>query len=271
MPQFYGEGGVPLRLACDPWAPAAAWRSQRERLGLWLASLPAPAWDGPTRCPLWDTTGLVRHLASGSLFLGYTLHMANDGVATTLLADFDPQESPRMAAELVGANTPDEARSSLTAADGDVAGELAVLDDRGWDAVAEAPPGHVPAYVAVSHLLWDSWIHEYDLMVPRGERPVSDLAETEIVAGYLAGLASVATGSTTPLDLRCSDPDIRIGLDMVGETREVNIGSAPRHAAVVEGSVLEVVDRATGRGGGQTRGDPRGLDLLDGLAKVLGG
>jgi Mycothiol maleylpyruvate isomerase N-terminal domain len=79
--QFYGDGGVQLRVDGGVEEPAIGWRSQRTRVRAWLDAVPDAEGNGPTRCELWDMTALVRHMASASQFLGYTLHEAARGTA----------------------------------------------------------------------------------------------------------------------------------------------------------------------------------------------
>lgn len=111
--QFYGGAGVPLRLDRDAGAPAVAWQSHRARLRTWLDAVPDSDWGGPTRCALWDMTALVRHLVSGSQFLGYTLHQANRGISTEVLQGFDTHLTVQADANRFGEMTSDTARGLL--------------------------------------------------------------------------------------------------------------------------------------------------------------
>jgi uncharacterized protein (TIGR03083 family) len=228
--QFYGGTGVPLCVHRDVGAPARAWRGHRQRLQDWLASVPDAEWGGPTRCSLWDMTALVRHLVSGSQFLGYTLHKANGGVSTALMQGFDTHRTVQADAESFGEMTPDTARDLLAAKDALVAAEIVKAEQDGWSATAEAPPGHLPAHLAVNHFLMDSWVHEYDLMLPRDESPVMDRVEAEVVVSYLIGIATLQTSSLNSLDLRLTGPDVRIGLDVAPDMVHVTIGSAPERS-----------------------------------------
>src|SRR4051812_12971476 len=149
--QFYGADGVPLRIPGPAEDPADAWRSHRARLRGWLAVLPDADWSGLTRCDDWDVTLLVRHLASASQFLGYTLHQASDGVRTDLLRNFDSHETVQAAAALLGDLSPAETRAVLASMDAAVDRELERMRELGWSATAEAPPGNLPGELAVSH------------------------------------------------------------------------------------------------------------------------
>jgi len=267
--QFYGGAGVPLRIDGDVEEPAVAWGSQRERVRAWLSRLADSDWSGPTRCESWDTTGLVRHLASASQFLGYTLHQAAAGQLTRLLQGMDTRTTVEAAASGLGDMTPVAAQETLASTDAAVAAELAKMRGTDWGAFAEAPPGQLPAHLVVSHFLFDSWVHEYDLMVPRGEHPVVDPLEAEVVARYLVGLAVVATSSDTPLDLQLTHPDLRIGIAIVEGTVEVTSGQAPKGASVLEGRVQDVVDRTSGRRAGPVRGDEGALAVIDAFGQLL--
>lgn|GEM_PF-3432899 len=273
--QFYGPDRVPLSVEADPGDVVLARHSQWTRMHAWLAALPDDAWGGPTRCEGWDTTLLVRHLVSATQFLGYTLHEAAHGTATTLLRGMDTRTTVASAAEVLGDLSPRAARDQLARMDASVDAELEALGDGGLDATAEAPPGHVPAHLALAHFLFDSWVHEYDLLVPRGEQPVVDPLEARVVVGYLTGLASLASdgpagpGTPVPLDLRLTDPDLRIGVEVRSGVTTVVPGTAVAWAAVIEGRTADVMDKLTGRSGGPVMGDPEGLAVVDRFALVL--
>jgi uncharacterized protein (TIGR03083 family) len=269
--QFYEGTGVPLRIDQDAGAPAAAWRSHRARLGAWLDGVPDAEWSGATLCAEWDVTALVRHLASGSQFLGYTLHSASAGQATTLLAEFDPHRTVQASAAMLGDLTPTEARSLRARMDTSVAREIEQRESDGWQVTAEAPPGWLPAQLAVNHFLFDSWVHEYDLMVPRGELPPVDPDEAEIVLRYVVGLASVQAGAPTPIDVRITDLDLRVAVEVEDGVTVVSSARSPAGTPVVEGGLLDVVYRATGRKSSAVAGDEPALAVLDTLAGLMAG
>jgi hypothetical protein len=121
----------------------------------------------------------------------------------------------------------------------------------------------------VNHFLLDSWVHEYDMMLPRGDCPTADPVEVRAVVSYVIGLASLKAGSPTPLDLRLGHPDLRVGVEVGDGMVRVTAGSAPKPAAVIEGDVVDFVDRTTGRKGGPVRGDEAGLAVLDFFGGLL--
>lgn len=270
-PQFYGGDGVPMRIDRDPDAPARAWRSHRRRLRNWLDALPDDEWSNETRCDGWDVSALVRHLASGSQFLGYTLHQAGREKPTELLRDFDSHATVQSAAAMLGELTPAVARQTLSTMDASVDAELQAFEATDWSAMAEAPLGHVPAHVSVNHFLFDSWVHEYDLMLPRGERPPVDRTEAETVVAYVLALMTVGTGSAIGFDVRVVDCDLRIGTRVEDGIAYVELGGAPPGASVVEGTAQDIVDRATGRRSGPVAGDDLALAVFDRGGRMLSG
>jgi uncharacterized protein (TIGR03083 family) len=267
--QYYGGTGVPLVVLGDPIDAVLGWRSQRARMRGWLELLDTDGWSGPTRCESWDVRGLVRHLASACQFLGYTVHEASQGTATSLLQGMDTRGTVEAAAATLGDLTPGESLELLAAMDAVADTELEGLGTDGLLLTAEAPPGNLPVHLAVSHFLFDSWVHEYDLLLPGGDQPEVDQRESLVVVAYLAGLASVSTGAAVPLDLRLSSPDLRIGVSFDGGITTVTPGSVPDGALVVEGTVVDIVDRMTGRPGGPVTGDSQALGVLDSFALVL--
>jgi len=195
---MYGEPGVPLRIALSPSQVVPAVVGHRQRLLATLRSLDEAAWRGPTRCSGWDGRQLAAHMVDGTGFFATTLGAARDGVATRLLQGFDPVETPK---QLVGARAskaPAEILAGLEAADAHL---RSVIEDFGsdprgddaWAAMAEVPPGHVRALVALQHFMFDSWLHERDLLLPLGHAPPVDDGELTVVLSYLCGLAALAS------------------------------------------------------------------------------
>jgi uncharacterized protein (TIGR03083 family) len=260
-----------MRIVREADAPARAWRSHRRRVREWLDVLPESEWSGATRCGEWDVAALVRHLASGSQFLGYTLHQAAREKPTELLRDFDSQETAKSASGLLGDLSPAVARQTLASMDASVEAELGDLEDSDWSAMAEAPLGNVPSHLSVNHFLFDSWVHEYDLMIPRGDKPAVERAEVEVVLPYLIALVGVGTGSRVSLDVRVVDCELRIGSRVHEGITVVEVGTVPSGASVVEGSAQDIVDRATGRVGGVVDGDELALAVLDRSGRMMAG
>jgi hypothetical protein len=114
-----------------------------------------------------------------------------------------------------------------------------------WKAIGEAPPGHVTLHEVVLHALWDSWIHERDVVVPLGlEQPVEP---DEVIAclRYAAALApafSASTGSTREgrLGVETTDPDSAFVVEAGSEVvvRDVQI---PAGTPTITGDAVALV------------------------------
>jgi uncharacterized protein (TIGR03083 family) len=271
IPQFYDEGGVPLRVDGDPRTPALAWQSQRARLRGWLERLPADRWHGPTRCSDWDATQLVRHLASGSQFLGFTLHQAGKGTATTLMRGFDTQTTVKAAVSAMGELAMPEALAAMAAMDASVDRELAAMGAIGWAATAEAAPGHLPAALVVQHFLFDSWVHEHDLLLPSGAHPPHDRTETESVVRYVMGMSAVLTGAARSFQVRVSDLELVFAVVVEAGRVSVTDDLDRTDGVVVEGVSDDLVDRACGRPAGEVHGDRLLVADLDRTATLFAG
>ncbi len=195
---------------------------------------------------------LVLDLISGAQFLGYTLHQACKGEPTRLLADFDAQKTPKATTAMFDGLRPDQLLDQLHAMDARVDLELQQLAAMGWRMDAEAPPGHVAAHVAINHFLFDSWLHERDVLLPAGQVPVTDPDEAAAVASYVLALAGIAgavdDGAQRPAAIRVqlTDLDRHLRLDVAGGTSDVRFcpGGASTNVAASAGALVDV---ATGR------------------------
>ena len=260
-----------------------AWVGHRGRLRSWLRDLPDQAWDRPTRCGDWCVTELVEHLISGSQFLGYTLHKARSGEATRLLAEFDPQETPRTTAAQFAGLGPGELLVALDGVDGRVANEFAMFSENDWLAAAEAPLGRVAARLSVNHFLFDSWVHERDLLRPAGEMPPTESGEAGAVVSYVVALAGVVWANfddqePAPISfgITATDTDLDLHVERDPAGTVVTIEPAPSGVPRLIGSVDDIVDFATGRNSGVApRRRSRGLGLPaqlgdgDGLTRAV--
>lgn len=274
--QFYGESGAPFVVPGRPDEIAAAWTSHRNRLRSWFAALADDEWSGPTRCTEWRVLDLAQHLVSGAQFLGYTLSRSRKGEATQLLVGFDAQQTAVATAAQFAGLSPQDLLEQMTAMDARVEHELGWLSAGDGTAFAEAPPGKVPAHVAANHFLFDSWVHERDLMLPVDERPATDPTEAAMVASYVVGLSGIARApgeeAPAPLTLRVHltdlDRHLRVERTDGGTAVTFTEPGEPVHARA---EAADLVDFATGRRiDGELVADPAALAFLGRLATVMG-
>ena len=84
--------------------------------------------------------------------------------------------------------TTQEVLSSFSASTSALTDLWESLGDDGWAATAEAPPGHVNVSTVTHHALWDSWVHERDILLPLGMAPVEEADEISACLRYAAAL-----------------------------------------------------------------------------------
>lgn len=233
----------------DPGAPLLR---QRRRLASLLGGLDDEQWVTASRCEGWSVRDVVAHLVSTNQFWAFSIGAALAGEPTRFLAEFDPVASP---AELVEAGRSEPTADVLARfveTNEACADAVADLRDDGWSMLGEAPPGHVPLRAVALHALWDSWIHERDIVVPLGLTPVEEPDEIAgcLVYGAALGPAlSVAGGATRQgaITVEATNPDLRFVVE-VGESVVVRAGDAPADALRLAGPAVELIEALSFRG-----------------------
>lgn len=270
--QFYGGTGAPIGVPTDAEAIVGAWRSHRRRLRRWFAGLEDERWDEPTRCSGWTTRQMAQHLVSGAQFLGYTLHQAQKGEPTRLLAGFDAQSTAADTTAALDGLPPAALLEELERADGRVDAECDALDD--WTIPAESPAGQVSAHLAVNHFVFDSWVHERDLLLPAGEAPRPEPPEQLVVVAYALALAGAARSIDDAearhdvVSVHLSDVECHLTVTTTGMSSEVTLGG--RHHPDLTAPSGALVDLATGRSPDADVGaNHRATVFLDRLASVM--
>jgi len=184
----------------DPSVPCLR---QRRRLGLLLAGLDERQWSMPSRCDGWSVRDVVAHLAGTNRFWTYSITSGLAGKPTRILTTFDPVATPKAMVEATSAQSPAELLTEFDETNAALADVIGNLEADRWSTVAEAPPGHMSLDAVVLHALWDSWVHERDIMLPLGLDP--PLEDDELAGSlryasalgpaFLASLGSTRTGA----------------------------------------------------------------------------
>ena len=219
---------------------------QRDRFAAVLAGLDDSQWHAPSRCEAWSVRDVVAHLVTTNGFWGFAIGAGQGGEPSRLLTSFDPVTTP---ADLVDANRsqpPAEVLDEFVAGNRDLDRTLSSLGDEDWARLAEAPHGHVPIRALVLHALWDSWIHERDVVLSLGLPSVEHPDEVAACLEYVAALGPafvVGAGSERPgaIAVDASDPDVHFVVD-VGASVTLRGGDAPEDALVLRGSAVDLVE-----------------------------
>lgn len=216
----------PLTMDGDPAAVGAPTLRQRRRVATLLAGLTDGQWATPSRCDGWTVRDVMVHLESTNGFWAFALSAGLQGEPSRFLTMFDPVATPAQMVAGAAEKSGPEVAASFTASVEALAGVIASLDatDGGWTTLAEAPPGHVTAGAVTHHALWDSWVHERDILLPLGIAPEVEPDEVAACLRYAAALGpalarnagSTRTGAFT---VTAAGPDVeftvRIGADRV--------------------------------------------------------
>ena len=213
---------------------------QRRRLAATLATLTDEQWAHPSRCDGWSSREVIVHLDTTNSFWAFSIAQGLKGEPTQFLATFDPVASPAQMVADAGDVSVDEVLNRFVASTDALTDLLTSLDNGDWTVLAESPPGHVSISALTHHALWDSWVHERDVLLPLGIPSAVEPDEVAACLRYGAALSpafaahngSVAHGV---LAVEVTDPD----LEFVVEIDD--------HAAVRSGRAEDSADlRLTG-------------------------
>ncbi|MGD9705377.1 MAG: maleylpyruvate isomerase family mycothiol-dependent enzyme [Acidimicrobiia bacterium] len=267
--------GVPsfFRLDVPFGDPAVPLLRQRRRLAALLRGLDDDQWAAASRCEGWSVQDVITHLVSTNQFWAFSIGAALGGEPTRFLATFDPVASPVALVEAARSQRPADVLDRFVETNESFADAIAGLDDDGWSTLGEAPPGHVPLRAVALHALWDSWVHERDIVLPLGIAPVEEPDEITGCLGYGAALSpafAVAGGSTRQgaIEVDATDPDARFVVE-VGESVVVRAGDAPDGALRLTGPAVELLEALSFRVPLPCPVDAGHRWLLSGLAEVF--
>lgn len=247
----YGADPI-IVLDGDPGEIAAPAISQRRRFAEVLAGLSEEQWAHPSRCEGWSSRDVIIHLDSANTFWAFSIAQGLAGAPTEFLATFDPVASP---AEMVAAAsdlTSAEVLARFTASTEALCAQWESLDAEGWSTIAEAPPGHVTISALSHHALWDSWVHERDILLPLAVEP--ERHGDEITAGlrYAAALGpafalSMGSEQRGSMAITSSDPDLGITVDVDHAVTVRAAGAAVETGLRLTGSAVDLLESLSTR------------------------
>ena len=124
--------------------------------------------------------------------------------------------------------------------------------DGAWSTPAEAPPGHVAIALVAQHALWDSWVHERDIVLPLALPCTVEADEVAAALTYAAALSPAflaCQGSTRAgvVEVCTTDPDVQVRVE-VGAQVVIGDGPAPADAIRITGDAVAVLEALSHRG-----------------------
>jgi uncharacterized protein (TIGR03083 family) len=169
--------------ACDfdPGHLLDVWAGQRQRFITALQGFGPGDWAAPTRCTAWSAQDVVRHLCDTNL---KAVAIGPGDSTLDVTAGYDPRITPRQWLAASAGEPPDATLSRFVA----TTGERFALDRarlaQGSRFDVRLPYGPVDWTVRVLHGFWDSWLHERDVLLARGDEHPTDGDATGYAAAY---------------------------------------------------------------------------------------
>src|SRR4051794_37798388 len=193
---------------------------QRRRLAATLTTLSEEQWQAPSRCAAWTVRDVVAHLVSINPLYQLSAVCGLSGQPTRLMGTFDPATTPPIMVESMGPRSSEQVLEDYITTNEDLFGVLEMLEDTGWTTIAESPIGHVPVRFVCAHALWDSWVHERDILLPLGLPSSVQPDEVTVSLRYIAalgpafGMGAVGQRYAGSFAVEASDPDIKFTLEL---------------------------------------------------------
>lgn len=257
----------------DPSAIAGPTITQRQRLVDTVAGLSDDQLRRPSRCDEWSGVDVIAHLDGTNRFWSMSIASATAGAPSRVLDGFDPVATPAAMVEAGRGRSPSEVVDAFARSTAGLIDDLASVRDDAWEMLGEAPPGHVTLSAVVHHALWDSWIHERDILLPLGIEPV--VAPDEVAAGlrYAAALGpavGLITGEQRSgrMVVAGDDPDVAFAVGIADQIT-VTALAEPVDAADITGSSVALLEAFSARGPFPRELDDERSWMTRGLAKAF--
>ena len=271
QPRYDGEPLVDLQL--PPQGAVAAFARQRRRLAGRVAELDDDQWLAPSRCEGWTVKDVVSHLTSTNGFWAVSIASGIAGTPTRFLDGFDPKATPAALADADTGTPVAEARERFTSSTEALCASVEALTADQLTLLAEAPPGHIAVHGVVLHALWDSWVHERDILLPLG-LPVDEEPD-EVVESLRYGVALAPALALTAaphqrgrLGVEVDDLGLTCWID-AGPVVVVHDGAAPDGTPVLRGSGVELLEALSVRRPLEHHLPDDHRWLVEGLAEVF--
>src|SRR5436309_10117493 len=151
-----------FRLALDPASVVTAYAAHRRRFASSVATLDERALRSPSRCSEWSVADVLRHGCDVDRW------MRTIWAGDLPFGAFDPRVTPHQ--EVVdGRSLPDAVvRDRFVASAEEMAGEVEGAGPDRWSLPSFSYAGVMPWWQSLLHVLWDSWVHERDALLPLG-------------------------------------------------------------------------------------------------------
>ncbi len=252
----YSDAGVELRADPALGDIVEPWQRHRERFVDALGSLSDAQWSAQSRCAAWSNRDVVCHLIDVDAFWTVSLESGQAGEPTTYLREFDPEATPRALVDSKSELSTTQVFEAFITNGDALRKTVGAFSEQEWELPCESPMGHVSARLTLAHALWDSWLHERDVLLRLDLADEPEVDELAVVTWYslLFGGAQggllddpepVGPGATEPIDAQLRFDDLPETPMRVTVDRGVLVGRAD--APTPAGSAERFVEAITGR------------------------
>jgi uncharacterized protein (TIGR03083 family) len=216
---------------------------QRRRMESVLAAFGDDEWAAPSRCDGWSNQDVIAHLVTVNGFWAMSVQAGLAGAPTQILATFDPAAHPPLLIEPMRELTGKDVLEQFASSNDAFLDALKGLDDAGWATPAEAPPGYIAIRLLAAHALWDSWIHERDILLALGQSAAEEPDEVESCLRYSASVGPALTVGTNAfrgeLGVDATDPDVAFTIAI---TDDVAVRDGVTDAPCLRGAAVELIE-----------------------------
>jgi uncharacterized protein (TIGR03083 family) len=232
--------------------PSAAVIRQRNRLTEIFSELSAQEWAAPSRCAGWSVQDVAHHLVTVNRFWQVSIGAGMQDEPTRYLASFDPVTVPAALVESARGELPATTVEKLRVGNVELATVLNSMTQSDWLKSAEAPPGHISMGAVCAHALWDSWIHERDVLIPLGREQQIEPDEVATALIYAAALGpaiclNAGESASGSLSVDASHPDVAFTVEVSQQVR-IRPGVATHPTALIMGAAVDLVEGFSARG-----------------------
>lgn len=244
-------GPTVVTIEGDPHDVATPLIRQRARLAEIATTFTDDEWSVPSRCAAWSVRDVIAHVAGINPLYVMSAVAGLAGQPTRLMPHFDPAVSPLRMVEDIGSLSSAQVLDLLISSNAELIATAEALDDFGWSTVAESPLGEVPIRLLMSHALWDSWVHERDILIPLGIEPT--VVADEVVAS-LRYVAALTQGFAFGAGMECrgrfgieaTDPDFHCVM-AVEDAVTVRIEHPDESMPVLRGPAVDLTEALSTR------------------------
>jgi hypothetical protein len=245
--------------------------SQRSRMEKTFTGF--DGWSGSTRCSAWNAQQTLIHVCGANRACVRVLRGSDD---EKVEENFDPNSSPGKYVEMRSGDTPQDTLDHFAETNADLFDAIAFRQANKPDAKANAVWGRpVDWRLFVTHMFWDAWMHERDILVSRAEQPATTDAEERLALTYGVHVTAVYPH----VFARTLDEELaltgrgggRFTMRADADAVVVTVDDDPAAPNALTGDGATVIDALAGRGDleGALHGPTDRVHALAGLADFL--